>query len=165
MDDARKMRVLLDTNVWLDYLLLGRSGRDIAEELIRRCSCEDVLLLYAPHSIQDVFFQAGVTYKRMLRADGVEIDDAWGRAINDQAWECARTMNEVATLAGMDQGDLWLAFKYRELHPDLEDDLVIAVAQRAEADYLVTSDCKLIARSPVAALTPRDMLTVLKALG
>ena len=161
--EKRTMPVLLlDTNVWLDYFVPGRAGKDAAARLIAQCSRDDITLLYASHSIQDVFFLSGLSYKRMMRNDGIEIDETWSRAINGQAWECVRTTREIATAADTGQGDIWLAEKYRDLHGDFEDDLVIAVAQRVKADYLVTSDMQLIAKSPVAALTPEDMLTVLE---
>lgn len=41
--------------------------------------------------------------------------------------------------------------------------MVLAAAQRAEADYLVTSDRALIQRATVAALAPGDMTAVLGA--
>lgn len=63
----------------------------------------------------------------------------------------------------MDEADLWLACRYRTLTWDLEDNVVLAAAQRAEADYLVTSDRALIQRATVAVLAPGDMTAVLGA--
>jgi len=61
---------------------------------------------------------------------------------------------------GADEADVWLAAKYRALNEDLEDNLVLAAANRAKADYLITNDTQLIAKSPVPALTPRDWLAI-----
>ena len=162
MSISNQLRLMVDTNIWLDYFLNNRPGTECSTELIRRCVHDDIALLYAPHAIQDVFYNVGLAYKRSLREGGIEVDETWGHAIMAQAWDCARTMSETATMAGVDVGDLWLAFKYGELHPDLEDDLVIAVAQRVKADYLVTNDRQLIAKSPVPTLAPADMLKELK---
>ena len=41
---------------------------------------------------------------------------------------------------------------------------VVAAARRAKADYLVTNDERLLRHSPVAALSPRDMLALLRSL-
>ena len=60
---------------------------------------------------------------------------------------------------------VWLACKYRQVHDDFEDDLLIAAAQRAQADYLVTNDERLLKHAPVAALSARDALAALRALG
>ena len=45
----------------------------------------------------------------------------------------------------------------------IEDNLVVAAAQRADATYLVTNDEALIKHAPVAALAPADALALLKA--
>ena len=45
---------------------------------------------------------------------------------------------------------------------DFEDDLIIAAARRANADYLVTNDKELALHSPVVALDPMTMLAVLE---
>lgn len=163
MPDAKQLRVLIDTNVWLDFFLSRRPNCDATERLIRRCAHDDVASLYPSRSIMDVFYQVGLAYKKRIRKDGIELNDAWAHAINDQAWECVRTMRELAVVVGMDESDLWLAYKLRDLHPDLEDDLVLAAAERAQADFLVTNDQQLIAKSTVAALTPQDMLAVFSA--
>lgn len=51
------------------------------------------------------------------------------------------------------------------LNDDFEDDLVIAAAQRVDADFVVTFDRLLIHRAPVACLEPSDMTVLLKTLG
>lgn len=87
------------------------------------------------------------------------------QAIRRIAWACVDNMRELATAVGMDESDLWLACKYRTLTWDLEDNVVLAAAQRAEVDYLVTNDWALIQRATVPALTPEDMTKVLEADG
>ena len=162
MDTKSQVRILVDTNVWLDRFIPGRSGAETAGRFFARCAEDGVMLLCPPHTIQDVFFQVSMEAKRWVRESEGGISDNWARAINRHAWDRIHDLQELATVAGMSQGDVWLAEKYRVLHDDFEDDLVIAVAQRVKADYLVTSDKQLIAKSPVAALTPADMLTVLE---
>ena len=63
-----------------------------------------------------------------------------------------------------DQADVWMARKQRCLHEDYEDNLVVAAAQRAHADCLVTNDQNLLEHSPVAALSCADALAYLQAL-
>ena len=46
----------------------------------------------------------------------------------------------------------------------VEDNLIVAAAQRSNATYLITSDELLIKHAPVAALTPGDALTLLQAM-
>lgn len=72
-------------------------------------------------------------------------------------------MQEMGTAVGADGSDLWLACKLREMHDNLEYDIILAACERAKVDYLVTRDKKLIADAPVAALTPQKMTLLLKA--
>ena len=165
MVEGRQLRVLIDTNVWLDAFLPGRTNKDASKRVLSRCKADDVASMYPPRAIQDVFFQVKVYVKRLIRREKGTLSEDWAHVANDQAWECVRAMRELATCASMNETDLWLACRLRDLHPDLEDDLVLAAAERVRADYLVTSDQRLIARATVAALTPQDMLAVLEARG
>ena len=72
-------------------------------------------------------------------------------------------MRKQATAVGADESDLWTACNLRSVHNDLEDNLVVAAAQRADATYLFTNDEALIKHAPVAALAPADALALLKA--
>lgn len=56
--------------------------------------------------------------------------------------------------------NVWLARKYQRIHEDFEDCLVLAAAQRAKADFLVTSDDALLRHAPVAALSVDDFLAL-----
>ena len=82
-------------------------------------------------------------------------------AIRQLAWGCMRNMNEVATPIGADVSDIWLADKYLKIHPDFEDNLVLAACRRVKADFLVTNDAQLIAHADVVAKTPEQMLQLL----
>ena len=79
------------------------------------------------------------------------------------AWGCVLSMGEMATVVPVDQSDLWIATKFRTVHEDLEDDLVLAAMERSQADFLVTSDETLLRKSPVAALSPHDLLALMTA--
>ena len=83
-------------------------------------------------------------------------------AANAAAWGCANAMREMACAAPLDHTDVWMASRQRVLHADLEDDLIIAAALRAKADYLVTNDEGLLRHCPVATLDARDMVALLE---
>ena len=74
-----------------------------------------------------------------------------------------RSMREQATAVGADESDLWKACALHSIHNDLEDNLIVAAAQQANASYLVTNDEGLIKHAPVATLTPKDALALLQA--
>ena len=62
-----------------------------------------------------------------------------------------------------DASDVWLARTHRQVHADFEDNLVVAAAQRAKADFLITNDEQLLKHAPVAALSVADAIKVLEA--
>lgn len=163
--DTTPLRLLVDTNVWCDLFIPSRPCAATSASLIQQCSGDDVLLVCSSHSLQDVVYAIAKDAKAWARSREDELTETWAHAINTHAWDCVRRIQELGAVASMGPADVWLAEKYQELHPDFEDDLVIAVAQRIKADYLVTNDRQLIAKAPVAALTPADALAVLKARG
>ena len=123
-------------------------------------------LLYPVHIIPDVFYLAFIDVKRLLCGQGS--DELVAKAARSTAWEYVNGMQEIATAVGADNSDVWLASKWESLHGDIEDNLVLAAAKRAQADYVVTSDRKLLSHAAlagVAAVSPEDMLAVLQKLG
>ncbi len=152
---GRVVSAVFDTNVWLAYFLPARPGHDDAINLVDICIDRDVILLYASTSAKDVFFLSGQALKHQSRASCPNKVPAYA-AINELAWGFVSYMRELATPVGVDASDFWLAERYRSLHSDLEDNLVLAAVERAHADLLITSDTKLITHAPCTALTPAD---------
>lgn len=163
MSQEKPVRLLVDTNVWLDHYIVGRPGSEAATAFLSLAYERGAVLLYPAACIRDVFFLICAEFKRACRREGGVLTEGDIQAIRHIAWGCVDNMRELAIAVGMDEADLWLACKYRTLTWDLEDNVVLAAAQRAEADYLVTSDRALIQRATVAALTPGDMTALLDA--
>ena len=157
---SQPSRVLLDTNVWLDAFDGARSRSRAANELIDACVHKGIDLLYAVGTARDVYYLVGASLKRQARAAGGVLSERQARAISAYAAACVANMDEVATAVGADSSDIWLARKYQRIHEDFEDCLVLAAAQRAKADFLVTSDEALLRHAPVAALSVDDFLAL-----
>jgi predicted nucleic acid-binding protein len=157
----RELTMLVDTNVWIDRFLPGRPGHAVARSFLESCVDEGVTLLYPLRALQDVFWQVVVSNKKWVREGGGELSEGHAKAINGFAWDCIDSMSIVGTPVGADASDVWYARHLREIHHDFEDDMVLAAADRAKPDYVVTSDRKLIQKATVAALTPEDALKVL----
>ena len=85
-------------------------------------------------------------------------------AIRETAWACVEHLRTLATAIAADESDAWLACKYRALTNDLEDNMVLAAAERAQVDFLVTNDKDLIRKSTVNAYTPEDALKALQVM-
>lgn len=155
-------KLLIDTNVWISNYVPMRASHEAAREFLQaawECNAE---LLYPAPILKDVFYLLGIEYKRAIKAEKGELSQADAATVNELAWGCVQNMREMATAVGIDESDLWLACKYKALSTDLEDNLVIAAAQRVKADHLVTFDKGLIQRSPVSAMLPRDVVALLR---
>ena len=153
--------IVVDTNVWLDLYLPHRAGREDARHFVERAIACGASLLFTIQTANDVFARVSINAKRWVREGKGEIDENYARAIKGLAWDCVASMRELGTAVGADDSDLWLAQKYRKLHDDFEDDLILAACTRVSADYLVTNDAKLLRHAPVAALTPSDVCVLL----
>ena len=157
--------ILIDTCVWLDYYLTDRAGHKEAFNLIDAAFLNNVTLLYAVTTAKDLFFMIDRLVKKQIRDSGDIVSDADAQSIQQLAWACIDHLEENATAVGMDMSDVWLAKKLRSIHSDLEDNLVLAAAERSKADLLVTTDESLLKHSPVLAKTPsqaQELLNILK---
>lgn len=104
----------------------------------------------------------GASLKGQARTAVPTLSEGQAGAISAYAAACVANMDEIATAVGADSSDVWLARKYRRIHADFEDCMVLAAAQRAKADYLVTSDEALLRHAPVAALSVEDFLALVR---
>lgn len=156
--------LVIDTCVWVDNYLGTRPGSGEARSLLDAAIRLDIDLLYAITSAKDVYYLVAQVLKREQTREGVPLTPSLVAANKETAWACVENMERNATAVGLDASDVWLAHKFKPVHDDFEDNLVVAAARRAKADYLVTNDERLLRHSPVAALSPRDMLALLRSL-
>lgn len=159
---AQPKLLVLDTNVWLDANFGWRAGHKEANLLIAFACQHDIELAFAITSTKDVFYLASADLKWRARQEDGKLTDSMALACAEAAWAIVNNMCEAATPIGMDAADVWMARKLRTVHNDLEDNLIIAAAERADADYVVTSDRQLLANPHVRALTAEQMLEHLR---
>lgn len=158
------LKVIVDTNVWIDNYCGFRPGSQDAKAFFDIATKEGVELLYAVTSAKDVYCIVAAILKRMHRDRGGAVDEGVARACEATAFACIENMAEVATAVGADVSDVWLAGKLRGSHLDFEDNLVVAAGQRSEADYLVTNDVLLARHSPIPAFGAADMASRIQAM-
>lgn len=149
-------RILVDTNVWLDYFIPSRRGRSVAIEFLRDAYTAQVDLLYAVTSSKDLFYLISSEHKAWYRREHGSLSQDAAVAATSLAWDCLDVLSQLATPVPCDLSDIWMASKQRKLHSDYGDDLIIAAAMRAKADLLVTNDAKLCSHAPVAAMSVVD---------
>lgn len=155
--------VVVDTNVWLDFYLGARPGHQAAQNALTAAHMQEVNLLYAVTTAKDVYYLSSANLKRDTRASTGTLTQGDALAIAEMSWGFVRSLNEMATAVGADSADVWLALKYRRLHRDFEDNFVIAAAQRAKADLILTTDEALMRHAPVACMRPADFVRLLEA--
>lgn len=148
---------LLDTNVWMDHYLARSQEDNPATGFLRQTApCEHVTLFYAPTTAKDVFFLLERVLKAMARHENAELPEGAAEAAREAAWACVDNMSELAKAAPIDESELWIARKFRREHGDFEDNLIIAAGERANVDYIVTSDKQLLSHLPAIAITPQQ---------
>ena len=151
-------RVLCDTNVWLDYYLGARSGHEHARMLIVQGCRKDIDFMVPSSCLGDIFYLCQADYKKAIRMACGELSRSQIAAAQICAWASVEHLIDLATVVGSDHGDAHIAMKYRSVHGDFEDDLVLAAALRSHADCLVTGDEKLRRHSPVLTLSVPEAL-------
>lgn len=155
-------RILLDTNVLVDYYL-GREPGCSACVDIMNLAYDRHLLCVAALSLKDVYYLVGATLKRLQRSQRGTLSEADASACNEIAWSCVQHAMDATLVVNTGNKECLDAFVLRAVHGDFEDNLVAASARSAGADFIVTGDERLLAHSPVAALSPHDMANLLRA--
>lgn len=158
-------RLLLDTNVLLDYCDGSRPRCHEAVCLISTAVKYGHELLVSPTSLKDVFFILERTLKQRARgADPSRVlTEQTSNAINQVVWSYLESVCEWVTPVGIDMGDIWMARKHKAVHRDFEDNLVVAAALRAGADFLVTNDARLMLESQANAVTPATAIAIIES--
>lgn len=157
--------VLVDTNVWLSYFLGAEPGCEEALRMIETCLASGVGLLYAPTAPKDVFY---IVQRELRRRERDEPDVGIrheATSMASVAWACVDRMSELATAAPMGVAECELARMFRSRHEDLEDNLVMAVAETSCARFVATFDQQLIRRFSPACARPRDVARAVSPAG
>ncbi|MBT9761343.1 type II toxin-antitoxin system VapC family toxin [Collinsella aerofaciens] len=155
------LKIMVDANVWVDSFCADHAESLAARAFIGQAAESGAALLFPVHIAKDVLYVVQHEFKRRVLVEKGSVDEASAQAIGEAALAFVRNMTENATAVGADASDLWLADKYLTLHRDYEDNLVLAACKRAQVDYLVTNDRKLLEHADLAAKTPRQMMPIL----
>lgn len=161
---ATRPRLLVDTCIWIDSYFEREPNGKQARAFFDQAILREIPLLYSCNTAANLFNIVKQRLKKEQRMTGGEITPEFAAACTEVAWQCLEGMEECANAVAADSSDLWLARHFRSIHNDFEDNLVIAAAQRASANYIVTTDRMLIAHSPVAAKTPDEMIQLFETL-
>lgn len=137
-------RVLLDTNILLDYLDARRDEHATARELVHAALGAGMALAAAASSYKDMYY----ILRRSLK------DEVGARGL-------IRGLIECVPITAVDLRATDLAPAIASDEPDFEDGLVRQVAERERLVAIVTRDSSAFAGSPVPSFGPREFLELL----
>jgi predicted nucleic acid-binding protein len=130
-------KILIDTNVLLDYLLTREPFYEDAMRIIHLCKDEDIKACIAAHSIPNMFF--------ILRKD-YSVDERRKLLIS---------ICTIFDVEGIDRDKLVSGLKNEDFS-DFEDCLQMECAKAYGADYIVTRNTEDFSTSDVPAITPGE---------
>ena len=134
-------RILIDTNVLLDYLLTREPYFEDAKNVILSCADGKIKGCIAAHSIPNMFFILRKDYNAKERR------------------EILSNLCSIFDVEGIDKGKL-LAGLENEDFSDFEDCLQMECAKSYGADYIVTRNVSDYVTSEIKAIEPKEYLTL-----
>lgn len=139
-----EIRILLDTNILLDYILTREPFYDNAKKIILACINGTVKACIAAHSIFNMFFILRREYeskeRRKLLLNICKIFDIEG-------------IDKEKLISGLENDDFF----------DFEDCLQMECARAYEAKYIVTRNVSDYDNSVIQAILPEDFLKILES--
>lgn len=92
------LKLLIDTNVWMDYFS-GRSDRtaDVVRLFEIADVSEQIALFASSLSVKDVSYLVSAAIKRECRRKNGSLSDNAIAAADETAWACVRQMRELAS--------------------------------------------------------------------
>ena len=156
-------KVLIDTNVWLGYLIGEEPVCSEVKAMLEACARQEVELFYAPTTLKDLFYLLPRVLKRRVNdtPDAPAGNDA---SLIPAAWACVRLVADLATAAPLTSAECELSWTLRQAHGDLEDNLVVAAAETCGAAYLVTYDKDLSRHYAPACIEPTELTHLLESV-
>ena len=135
------MKVIIDTNVAMDFMSDRQPFSDAAEKVFTMCCSELVDGYMTANSFCDLQYILG-KYLRD-REQLKSILSFWLHFIRI-----------------MDTGDADMRYALASDIDDYEDAVIASVAERNRCDYIITRNTKDFEHSPVPAVTPEDFIPI-----
>ena len=130
------MRVLIDTNVILDWIMVREPNAANAKQIMGQCLFGKVEGYVSAHSISDIFY--------ILRKDLLRLLCGGLHVVPEDK-------------------DMILEVLGRDEWRDLEDGLQMQCAKEAGADYVVTQNLKDFQKSEIEAVSEEHFCEILKS--
>ena len=137
------MKVLVDTNILIDYVLVRQPFFSSAERIVMLCDSKKPEGYIAAHTVMNMFFILRHDYKTEERKN------------------ILKELCEIFNVVGIDQKKI-IASLENEDFSDVEDCLQTECAKSCGADYIVTRNVKDFQNSEVPAILPDEFLKLIK---
>lgn len=148
------MKFVLDTNVLIDYCINERPEKTTAIQLISELTNNNHTILAPANIVNDFFYIINNLFAR-------QVFKLEANVITQATWGLFDIIKDVVGFVGCDESDIFIAEKLRNKNDDLEDNLIVAAAIRADANYLVTNDKNLLKKQLVPTKTPKQIIELL----
>ncbi|PWL77517.1 MAG: hypothetical protein DBY20_09130 [Coriobacteriia bacterium] len=119
-----------------------------------------LLAFTTPGILKDVFFLIGVSLKGWTRAAGEKVTEESALAVNEISWACLSQIQGMSIVLNLGFAEHLEASALRSKNPDYEDNLLLATAQNAKVDYIITKGKGLLANDVVSAITPAEYVAM-----
>lgn len=149
MNNNRCKSVVIDTNILLDYYNTDRKGHKNASSFFKHLHTEQIQFYIAYHSLVDYVYLQKDYFKSNTDFTSRQAENIIVSSLN--------MILDYLTVVGADHFDMKLGIKSFARHQDFEDNLVIAAAERANADYVLTSDAEMLKDYPEIAISYEDL--------
>ena len=162
---SHPIKILVDTNIWLDYFLARGAHHDAVSTFIARaCEREDIALYIPSLSLKDLAYQLASLMKLDARRAGKDITPDIAAAAREVSWGCVRNVLEKALVAPVGRTEVLGAFTYKRIHDNFEDDLVLGSLDAADCQLLMTHGTALRRHMGDLCLTAEEGLELLNEL-
>lgn len=131
------LRILVDTNILLDYLLCREPYEQAARNIVIACKQKQVSGCIAAHSISNIFFILRKAFSAEERRS------------------LLRNLCELFEVEGIDKAKILEALE-DEKFSDFEDCLQMECAIAFRADYIVTRNCGDFKGSKIPCMEPEE---------
>ncbi|WEV71940.1 PIN domain-containing protein [Bifidobacterium sp. ESL0790] len=151
--------IVFDTNILLD-MVMHRSVRESkALRLMSQCADRRLNPMCVSLSLKDVDYIVKVNIKRDFKdaAEGVERETV-RQLVSRIGWTSVESILKVCEVAAVDGRVCEDALTLRSVHPDYEDDLIVAASRQVDADMVVTGDKDMIRHFPDLCVSVEDAL-------
>ena len=131
-----KIKILIDTNVIIDYLADREQFADAAERVLLECFKEDVTGYVTANAITDIYYVVSKSLGKDATLDAI------------------RTLCSVLEIVDIGKTDILGAMELDM--PDYEDAIAAHCAKRINADYIITRDKTGFNNAPVKVMQPTE---------